>query len=65
MQCHPLQGRPLWVPARLAKANVIVFYSVFQPERAPTRGAPAVDVFEAVWMTADNQYIFVSARIHE
>ncbi len=53
MQCHPLQGRSLWLPVRLAKANVIVLYSVFQTDRAPTRDAPAKEIFVATWKKAD------------
>ena len=39
---HPLQGRPLWLPGRLSKANNFILLSVLQPDRAPTRDAPAV-----------------------
>ena len=47
------------------KAYGVKFHSPLKGDRAPTRDAPALGVFEAVWKTADNQYIFVSARIHE
>ena len=43
-QKHPPQGRPSWAPGRLAKANNFILLSVLLPDRAPTRGAPAVDV---------------------